>query len=123
MHLLIWGLALMLLALWSLVGWAVHALLSIDAATLADADAWVRHAAVQLPGAAVLDAWWPQWRDALGLTLEGTRALLGALAGVAPWLAGTVWALGAVVLLGGAAFASLLWRWLRPRAPAAAPGA
>jgi hypothetical protein len=117
MHLLIWGLALALLALWSLFGWATHAVLTVDAATLADADAWITQVAAQLPGAALLDAWWPQWRDVLRLTLDGTQALLGGLAGIAPWLVGIVWAVGAVVLLGAAAVASLLWRWLRPRGP------
>ncbi|MCI1192457.1 hypothetical protein MOJ79_11435 [Calidifontimicrobium sp. SYSU G02091] len=116
MHLLIWSLALVLLALWSLFGWASHAVLTLDAPTLAGADAWITQAAAQLPGAALLDAWWPQWRDALRLTIDGTRALLGALAGIAPWLVAAVWAAGAVALVGAAALASLLWRWLRPRA-------
>ncbi|WP_162910953.1 hypothetical protein [Azohydromonas sediminis] len=39
MHLLIWGLALVLLALWSLFGWAGHAVLTVDTATLAGAAA------------------------------------------------------------------------------------
>jgi hypothetical protein len=123
MHLLIWILALFALALWSLFAWAAYAVLTIDPAQFGDVGAWVERAAAEVPGAAMLDQWWPGWRALLRFALESSQAALGLIAGVAPWLVGVLWAIGALALLAGAALASLLWSRLRPRraAPPSAP--
>lgn len=115
MHLLIWILTFVALALWSLFAWAAHAVLTIDPAHFGDVGAWVERAAAQVPGAAALDLWWPGWRSLLQWMLEASQAVLGVAAGIAPWVIGVVWAIGAVLLLGAAALASLLWSRLRPR--------
>ena len=115
MHLLIWTLAIVALLLWSLLAWAAHALLSIDPATFANVDEWVAAVAAQVPGAAALELWWPGWQEALQSVLLASQAIFGVVAAVAPWLIVVVWALGAVLLVGGAVAGSIVVRLLRGR--------
>lgn len=123
MHWLIWTVSLLLLALWSLAGWGLHALLSLPPSLLDD----LTGALDDLPGAAFLDRWWPGWRVLAVFAAAGAKALLEGVGTHAPWLATAVWGVGAVLLLGSAAAMSG-WVLLMQResargaAPGGAPG-
>ena len=119
MHILIWSLAAVGLALWSLAAWGVGALLGLDPNWVGDLGPLID----QIPYAVVIDTWLPGWRELLGATLELTRTLLSWAGGAGVLIVWVVWGLGAAVIVGGAAVLSLIVTLLRragaPRTPAA----
>lgn len=120
MHIAIWILAALALGLWSLLAWGLAALLGLDAAT------WVgslEPLVKQVPYAEVIDVWIPGWESLVLATLELTRTLLGWLGGAGAVVVWVVWGLGAALVLGLAALASLAVALIRRGTRAAAPAA
>jgi hypothetical protein len=120
MHILIWSLAAIGLALWSAAAWGVGTLLGLDPNWVGDLKPLVD----EIPYAAVIDTWLPGWRELLLATLELTRTMLGWAGGAGVVIVWVVWGVGAAVIAGGAAVCSLIVSLLRrpgaPRTPAAA---
>jgi hypothetical protein len=102
MHWLIWICTLVLLALWSVAGWGLHALLGLPPSLLDELSG----ALDTMPGADLLDRWWPEWRVLAVFAAAGAKLFLELVGAHAPWLATAVWGAGAVLLLGSAAAAS-----------------
>lgn len=113
MQLLIWSLAAFALALWSLIAWAAHRLLATDPSWVGD----VGRTTAEGPLGAWSELWWPGASELLLRTAELAQSMLAGVGAFAPWLVGVVWALGALVLLGGAGVLSLALRWWRRRPP------
>ena len=57
----IWIVAALLLALWSLGAWGVHALLAMDPGWIDDVEGMV----ARVPYGEVVDRWFPGWRELL----------------------------------------------------------
>lgn len=113
MKTLIWILALLALAAWSLLGWVAHALLSHGPALLDGLPDWV----AGLPGAGVLEAWWPNWQAAaaaLATVFTTVAGWLGAAGGFLVW---AVWGPGALFVLATAGLLSWAVRRFAPPAP------
>lgn len=119
-HAVVWFVVVVLLALWSLTAWAVHAV-AVWAVTNAGALGTVR-----LPE--WLGPWVPpEWEQAVSALLAGLAPLVQSLLQAAPSLAGGltvvawgIWAVGSVLLVGvGAASHGLVAMWRRrlPSAP------
>ncbi len=104
-----WILVALLLALWSLALWGVHALLTLDASRIADLKPLID----QIPYGAVIDRWVPGWQDLLRLAIDLTQTGLGWVGDVAPAIVWAVWGVGALglVVLGG--LLTLLVRLIR----------
>ncbi|HSW06159.1 hypothetical protein [Aquabacterium sp.] len=92
----IWIVALLLLGLWSLAGWGVHALLVAGVQWVGD----LKPLLDRLPFAAIIEQWVPGWQDGLRLALDLMQAALGWLGGAAPLLVWLAWGTGTVLLLG-----------------------
>ncbi len=95
MHILIWTLTLLGLALWSLLAWGTHALLTLDPSWVGSLKPLVD----KLPSADVIEAWAPGWRAMLLAMADLTQSLLGWVGSAAGWIVGSVWALGALALI------------------------
>lgn len=103
MHLLIWLLAGLGLALWTLLAWGVASLFGLDLSNIGD----LRPVLDGLPFVWVLDAGLPGWRELLLVLVELSQTLLawaGTAGAVVVWVA---WAVGAALIVGGAALLSL----------------
>lgn len=96
MILAIWIVALLLLGLWSLAGWGVHALLVSGVQWVGD----LKPLLDKIPLSAFIEQWVPGWQDGLRLALDLMQAGLGWLGGAAPVLVWVVWGVGSVLLLG-----------------------
>ncbi len=116
MHIAIWIVAALLLALWSLLAWGVAAVLALDPAWVGD----LRPLIDQIPFGHLLDIWLPGWAGLLRALLDMTHALLGWLGSSAGWLVWGLWAVGSVLLLGTAAVCSAIVALVR-RSSAPAP--
>lgn len=104
-HAGVWGLVGLGLALWSLLCWASHAVLSWDG--WARGLDWATQApAIELPAwvAGLFGLEWVQWLQAalvdMGPTLRAWLADLPAMGGFVTLAAWVVWALGTALLLG-----------------------
>lgn len=107
MTLALWILTACLLALWSLAAWGLHRLLTMDPAWLAGWPERFGEWLATLPWADQLSLVWPGWQSMLRLGAEITQGLLGWLGEGALWIVWTLWGLGALSLLVGAAL--LAW--------------
>ena len=116
MHVAIWIIVALSLGFWSVMAWALHALLSHGSGWFADlvalADRW--------PQAVWIDAWIPGWRELLHAALDLTRQALGWLGDAAPWAVWALWGMGALFAVGCGALMSLIVALLRPKPDAAA---
>ncbi len=106
-------------AIWSLLGWALYALLTLDH------DPWLGEVGPVLdrvPGGDWLERWFPGWQALAELSIEAVQLALGWLGAAAPIVVWAVWGVGTLLLVGGGAVLSLIVVLLRdkPRAPAAA---
>jgi hypothetical protein len=106
-------------ALWSLLGWGLYAMLSLDH------EQWlgeVRPLIDQVPGGTWLEQWFPGWRALAELSMDAVQLALGWLGAAAPIVVWAVWGVGTLLIVGGGAVLSLIVVLLRekPRAPAAA---
>jgi hypothetical protein len=113
MHLFIWILALLGMALWSALSWFLYKLLSMDTNWTYDA----RGVVDRLPGGEIIDRWFPSWRDIAQFVLEVTGQSLGLIGDAAPLVTLLVWLLGALLIVGAAALCSLIVWLLRDKKP------
>ena len=115
----VWIVAAVLIGLWSLLGWGLHALVTIDFGTIGDVGPWL----ASVPFADVLEAWFPTWQDLARAALDALQAGLAWMGGAAPTLVWVLWAFGtgSVVVLAG--LITLLVLLLRRHAPVPAAAA
>ncbi|MFO1408325.1 MAG: hypothetical protein U1F08_12465 [Steroidobacteraceae bacterium] len=126
-HALGWSLVLMVLLLWSLAAWALHAVVTWTAANAgALADGTAAAATLGIP------EWLAPWvpaelatavtasLSALGPVVDGLLALAPTLAGGLSALIWMVWGVGTLALLVLGLFGGRLLAGLRRRAPAGA---
>lgn len=121
-----WLVVAMLLALWSLTAWAVHAV-AVWAVSQAGVLSGMAGGAVSVSLPAWLEPWVPAavtqalttWMTQLGPLLESLLQSVPALAGGLTVLAWVVWALGTVLLLLVGAGLHALVAWGRKKAAAA----
>jgi hypothetical protein len=119
MVIVIWVVTAILVALWSLAGWGLHALLGLGTGWTGEVQGVID----QVPYGDVIEAWIPGWQQMLTLALDLAQAALGWLGGAAPLIAWIVWGLGTAALLITAAVLTLIVALLRrswPQRPAAA---
>jgi hypothetical protein len=95
MHIAIWIFTLIGLAIWSLLTWGLHALLSIDPKWLDDVEALVKN----VPYADLIERWFPGWQQLLGVVMDLAQTVLGWVGNNAPLVAWIVWGIGALMLL------------------------
>lgn len=104
MHLAIWLIALVCLGLWSLLAWALAALLGVDPAWLGDLEPLL----ARVPYADVIEAWVPGWQALAASLLQLSQALLRWLGDLGPWLVLALWSLGAACIIGTGALLSFV---------------
>ena len=116
MVILIWIVAGLLLLVWSLGGWALHALLTHGPALLDTLPKWIE----TLPYPAVLERWLPNWQELLlaaVAALQAATAWVGSAGVIVVWV---VWACGTLLVLLLAVVLTLAVRHVpRPPAPPA----
>jgi hypothetical protein len=116
----VWVLALMAMVLWSLLAWALHALLGLDAAALVGD---LRPLIQDVPYGGAIEQWVPGWQALLHSTITLAQTLLGWLGGAAGVIVLIIWGLGAAVVLGVAALLTVIIRMLKKdRQPPLQPG-
>lgn len=115
----IWILTLFGLVLWSLASWGLHTLLSIDPRWIEDVEKLV----VEIPYAEAIDRWFPGWRELLGVLMDLAELVLGWVGNNAPLVAWIVWGVGALTLLVGGLFLTLIVCLLRDKPRTASPHA
>jgi hypothetical protein len=113
MHIAIWIFTLIGLALWSLLAWGLHAVLSIDPQWLDDAALLIKH----VPYADAIERWFPGWEQLLHLAVDLAQSALSWVGSNAPLVAWIVWGIGALVLLGTGGMLSLLVCLLSEKKP------
>jgi len=112
---LIWLVVLLGLALWSLLGWGLYRLLTLDQAWLGDLGAVIQ----SMPLGHWLETWVPGWRPLVELAVDALQGLLSALGGAAPVLVWALWGSGTMAMVVvGAGLSVLVARW-QDRHPAA----
>ena len=104
MHIAIWIIAALALALWSLLAWGAATLLGLDPAWVGEIRPWLD----KLPFAAWLGDYVPGWKDLAVSLLDLTRALLGWVGSAAVWIVWALWGAGALLVVGTAAVLSLI---------------
>ncbi len=102
MHLVIWILAGLALASWSLLAWGLASLLGVDPAWVNDLKPWLD----RVPYRSLLDVWLPGWQAALEAAIDVSHSLFDGLGAVAPWIVGLVWGAGALVIVSTAGLLS-----------------
>ncbi len=117
MHWAIWIITALLVGLWSLLAWGLHALLGIDIRISGDIGAWLD----QLPMSAWLDAWAPAWRELVLASLQLVQAVLAWLGSASGWIVALVWGIGAALLVFTALLLSALVALIRRTMPPAQP--
>jgi hypothetical protein len=95
MQILLWGVGLLLLALWTALAAGAHGLLQLDPTGLQDLKPLID----QVPMAAWLDTWFPGWAEALRFAVDLSQSLLQLLGGIGPVVVWVLWAIGAVLWL------------------------
>lgn len=114
----IWIIAAVLLALWSLSAWGLHALLVNGAGWATD----LRPLIDDIPYGEVIERWIPGWRQMLSLALDFAQTALTWVGDSATLVAWLVWGAGALMLAGTAGVLSLIVVLLRPKAGAGSAG-
>ncbi len=113
MILFIWAAALFFLGLWSLVGWGLHAVVSIDGSWVGQLEPLIQ----KVPFGDLLERWLPTWQDLLRTALDLTQSGLAWLGAAAPVVVWVLWAIGAFVLVGTAALLTVIVVILRRQTP------
>lgn len=110
----LWILTLIVLGLWSLTAWGLHALLTLDASRLGDLKPLID----QIPYGNLLSDWLPGWQEWLRASIDLTQVLLGWVGGAAPTVVWVLWGLGAFVVLIAALIMTVvikMWQGKPPR--------
>lgn len=107
----IWIIAAVLLALWSLAAWGLHALLVHGAGWATDARPLID----DIPYGEVIEHWLPGWRQMLALALDFAQAAIAWIGDSAALVAWLTWGAGALMLAGTAGVMSLIVVLLRPK--------
>lgn len=113
MILAVWLVAGVLLGLWSLAGWGLHALLASGIQWAGE----LRPLLERIPLSAWIERWVPGWIDALHMAVDLMQSLLVWLGGAAPVLVWLVWAIGALSLLGFALLLTMVIALVRKNSP------
>jgi hypothetical protein len=119
MHLFIWIVAVVGLALWSALAWGLYKLLSLEPNWATDARGVIE----RVPYGEVIDRWFAGWREMAQLALELTQSALGFVGSAAPLVAGIAWSMGVLLIVGAAALCSLIVWMLRDKKPPPAQAA
>jgi hypothetical protein len=114
MHIAIWIFTFIGLAVWSLLTWGLHALLSIDPKWLDDVEELVR----RVPYADLIERWFPGWQQLLDVAMDLAQTVLGWVGSNAPLVAWIVWGIGALMLLSIGGVLSLAVCLLSEKKPA-----
>lgn len=109
----IWAIAAVLLGLWSLGAWGLHAVATLGSGWAGD----LRPLIDRIPHAEAIDAWVPGWQQLLHLMLDLAQIGLDWLGGAAPLVVWVVWAAGALVLAAVAGVLSLVVALLQRSLP------
>lgn len=120
MHIAIWIITALLIGLWSLLAYGVHALVGLGAGLAGMPADWLALVG-QIPGTAWLEIWAPWWREALVFAVQSIGALLGWVGSAAPVIVWVLWGLGALALVLCAALLSGLVALARKAAPEVRP--
>jgi hypothetical protein len=113
----IWIFATLGIALWSLMGWGLYTLLSLDHQWLGD----LKPLLDRVPYGDLLERWIPGWQLLAELSIDAVQWTLGWLGAAAPVVVWVVWGLGVMVLAGVGAGLSLFVVLVRDKPkPAAA---
>lgn len=98
--------------LWSLMGWGLHALLSLDHQQwLGDLKPLLE----QVPYGAWLERWVPGWQALAELSIDAVQWALGWMGAAAPVVVWVIWGLGTLLMVGAGAVTSLIIVMLRDR--------
>lgn len=118
MHIAIWIIVFLAWAVWSLLAWGLHAVLSLDPAWIEDVEALIAN----VPYADAIERWFPGWREMLEVAADLAQTVLGWVGSNAPLVAWIVWGLGTLALLGTGGVLSLIVCMLteKKKAPASA---
>lgn len=119
MHIAIWVITALLVALWSAVCWALGSLLAMDGSWVAAVGPWLQ----TLPFGGWLEGWFPEWLAFANALLQALQAMLSWLGAAAPVLVGVLWAAVTGVLVLLAALLSLVVALVRRSVPQPAPAA
>jgi hypothetical protein len=99
-------------AVWSLLGWGLYALLALDHQQwLGDLKPLID----QVPFGHWLERWFPGWQAVAELAIEAVQLALAWLGAAAPIVVWGVWGVGTLVLVGIGAALSLLIVLLRDK--------
>jgi predicted PurR-regulated permease PerM len=114
----IWIVAVIGIALWSLIAWGLHRVLTLDPQWVGDLEPLID----RIPYADVIERWVPGWRDILRAAIDMTQTVLEHAGDYVPWLVGLIWGAGTLAIAGLAVVFSLLVVLLRDaRRPAPPP--
>jgi len=119
MILAIWIVTLLVLGLWSLGAWGLHALLVSGVQWAGE----LKPLLDRIPFNAFFERWLPGWQDTVLLVIQLMQALLDWLGGAAPVLVWLVWGVGAVLLLGFSGILTLVVALVRRNSPPPTPPA
>ena len=112
----IWIIVGLCVLLWSLLGWGLQALLSLEHQWLGD----LKPLLDEVPFGDWLDRFVPGWQVMVELTIDMLQWVLGWMGATAPVVVWVVWGLGVFLLVGTGAVLSLIVALLRDK-PKAAP--
>jgi len=117
----VWILAFIAIGLWTLIAWAMHALLGLD---LSDTLGDLRPLMQDVPYGSVIEQWVPGWQALLHSLIGLVQTLLGWLGGAAGVIVVIIWGLGTAVVVGVAALLTVIIRLVRKDSarPAGQPG-
>jgi hypothetical protein len=103
-HIAIWILVFLGWAVWSLLAWGLHAVLTIDPKWIDDVEALIAN----VPYAEVIERWVPGWQELLRAAMDLTQTVLGWFGNNAPLVAWIVWGIGTLALLATGGVLSLI---------------
>jgi hypothetical protein len=112
----VWILTLLGLAVWSLLAWGLHAVLTIDPRWVDNVESLIH----EVPYADLIDDWIPGWQQLVLVTMDLAQTVLSWVGSNAPLVAWIVWAIGALAILGTGLVLTLIVCLLREKKPQAA---
>jgi hypothetical protein len=117
MVLAIWIVVGLAVGLWSLLGWGLYSLLTLEQQWLGELEPLLG----QVPFGAWLDLWVPGWQALAAVTIDAVQWTLGWVGAAAPVAVWLVWGGGTLVMVAGGALLTVLVVLLRERPRPARP--